>query len=222
MSTKQILNKHKHELRNLKNATASSSSGGATYPVGGTTGQVLSKIDATDSNVEWADATGATGPQGDPGADGSNGTNGTDGDDGAAGQGVPVGGTTGQVLEKIDGTDYNTQWATSGGGSSTWLALTDTPGSFTADVYAFEGTYVGNLGDPAAWGTPTNGTGTGAGIDAPSNVVLDILKIGTIVLLCKFIALLITSSVDLILIGTFLTPGDFKILLMELDVSFII
>ncbi len=45
--------------------------------------------------------------------------------------------------------------------------------SFTADVYAFEGTYVGNEGDMAAWGTPTNGTGTGAGVDMPSNVVLD-------------------------------------------------
>jgi len=33
------------------------------------------------------------------------------GADGADGQGVPVGGTAGQVLEKIDGTDYNTQWA---------------------------------------------------------------------------------------------------------------
>ena len=48
---------------------------------------------------------------------------------GAPGQGVPVGGTAGQVLEKIDGTDYNTQWATpaSGGtvtsvGSGTGLA----------------------------------------------------------------------------------------------------
>lgn len=33
---------------------------------------------------------------------------------GAAGQGVPTGGTAGQVLRKIDGTDYNTEWATSG------------------------------------------------------------------------------------------------------------
>jgi len=33
--------------------------------------------------------------------------------------GVPAGGTAGQVLEKIDSTDYNTQWVTpSGGGSS--------------------------------------------------------------------------------------------------------
>ena len=35
---------------------------------------------------------------------------------GAAGEGVPTGGTTGQVLRKIDGTDYNTEWATPAGG----------------------------------------------------------------------------------------------------------
>jgi hypothetical protein len=39
------------------------------------------------------------------------------GDDGATGQGVPIGGTTNQVLSKIDGTDYNTQWITPSGGS---------------------------------------------------------------------------------------------------------
>lgn len=32
------------------------------------------------------------------------------GDTGAAGQGVPAGGTAGQVLSKVDGTDYNTEW----------------------------------------------------------------------------------------------------------------
>jgi len=35
---------------------------------------------------------------------------------GIPGAGVPTGGTAGQVLEKIDGTDYNTQWATPAGG----------------------------------------------------------------------------------------------------------
>lgn len=37
----------------------------------------------------------------------------------AADQVLPSGGTAGQVLEKIDSSDYNTQWATpSGGGGS--------------------------------------------------------------------------------------------------------
>ena len=47
------------------------------------------------------DITGPPGPQGDPGADGV---------------GVPAGGTAGQVLQKVDGTDYNTTWATPSGG----------------------------------------------------------------------------------------------------------
>lgn len=35
---------------------------------------------------------------------------------GTPGPGVPTGGTTGQVLAKIDGTDYNTQWVSAGAG----------------------------------------------------------------------------------------------------------
>jgi len=47
-------------------------------------------------------------------ARGLNGTNGTNG------VGVPIGGTAGQVLSKIDATNYNTQWVNqSGGGSGT-------------------------------------------------------------------------------------------------------
>jgi len=53
-------------------------------------------------------ATGTVGPAGAQGPAGSNGTN---------GQGVPTGGTTGQVLAKKSGTNYDTEWvAQSGGG----------------------------------------------------------------------------------------------------------
>ena len=41
---------------------------------------------------------------------------GADGAPGADGQGVPAGCTAGQVLRKIDGTDYNTEWGTPAGG----------------------------------------------------------------------------------------------------------
>jgi hypothetical protein len=59
-------------------------------------------------------ATGATGPTGATGATG------------ATGPGVPTGGTTGQILAKIDGDDYNTQWITNtGGGASSVAELTD-------------------------------------------------------------------------------------------------
>lgn len=49
---------------------------------------------------------------------------------GAEGVGVPEGGTAGQVLEKIDGTNFNTQWATRTAGSTTQYKL----GTFTRDV----------------------------------------------------------------------------------------
>ena len=44
------------------------------------------------------------------GATGATGATGAAGDTGPTGPGVAVGGTTGQALTKIDGTDYNTQW----------------------------------------------------------------------------------------------------------------
>lgn len=62
----------------------------------------------------WGSSTSIIGPTGATGATGSTGATGAagaDGADGADGQGVPVGGSAGQVLAKIDGTDYNTQWA---------------------------------------------------------------------------------------------------------------
>lgn len=42
---------------------------------------------------------------------------------GLTGAGVAVGGTAGQVLTKIDGTDYNTQWANA---ASSWGTITGT------------------------------------------------------------------------------------------------
>jgi hypothetical protein len=50
--------------------------------------------------------TGNKGDKGDTGEPGTNGTNGTNG------VGVPAGGTAGQILAKIDATDYNDQWVT--------------------------------------------------------------------------------------------------------------
>jgi hypothetical protein len=46
--------------------------------------------------------------KGDTGATGAAGTDGTDGEDGL---GVPAGGSTAQILRKIDGTDNNTEWS---------------------------------------------------------------------------------------------------------------
>jgi hypothetical protein len=57
-------------------------------------------------------ATGATGPQGSQGIQGETGIQGIQGETGATGPGVATGGTTGQYLTKVDGTNYNTQWST--------------------------------------------------------------------------------------------------------------
>jgi hypothetical protein len=87
-------------------ATGPTGPTGSTGPTGatGSTGATGAKGD-----------TGATGPKGDTGATGATGaagTNGTNGTDGTNGQGVVTGGTAGQVLAKINSTDYNTQWVT--------------------------------------------------------------------------------------------------------------
>jgi len=55
---------------------------------------------------------GATGAQGPAGTTGAQGPQGNVGPQGPAGQGVPAGGGTGQILSKIDATNYNTQWVT--------------------------------------------------------------------------------------------------------------
>ena len=81
------------------------SGGGGEVPPGGTTGQVLAKSSNTDYALEWVDPT--AGPQGPQGPQGETGPQGPQGNPGV---GVPTGGTAGQVLAKVDGTDYNTQW----------------------------------------------------------------------------------------------------------------
>lgn len=50
----------------------------------------------------WGAGTSLIGPTGAAGADGADGV------------GIPVGGTAGQALTKVDGTDYNTTWSTVG------------------------------------------------------------------------------------------------------------
>lgn len=57
--------------------------------------------------------TGPVGPTGGPGPAGP---------EGPAGVGVPSGGTTGQVLKKRSGTDYDTKWADESGGTELFWA----------------------------------------------------------------------------------------------------
>jgi hypothetical protein len=66
------------------------------------------------------------------------GTNGTNG------QGVPAGGSTSQVLAKVDGTDFNTAWTTVSAGSITVISADETKtikasgGDFTTIQAAFD------------------------------------------------------------------------------------
>jgi hypothetical protein len=104
---------------------------GSTAPASETGSNGDFYIDTTNYDIygpktsgEWGSPTslvgptGATGSTGATGAAGTNGTNGTNGatgatgDTGPAGPGVASGGTTGQYLTKVDGTNYNTQWST--------------------------------------------------------------------------------------------------------------
>lgn len=97
--------------------------GGATGPQGpqGIQGETGLKGDTGDTGATGPQGlqgdTGATGPQG---IQGEQGIQGPAGNDGANGQGVPLGGTAGQVLAKVDSTDYNTEWVNqTGAGAST-------------------------------------------------------------------------------------------------------
>ena len=94
-------------------------------------------------------ATGATGPQGPAGANGTNGTNGL---------GVPTGGTANQVLAKVDGTDFNTQWVTPSAGASAYpnielnirnnatQSITALGNGTTANLITFSGSNSANAG----------------------------------------------------------------------------
>jgi hypothetical protein len=87
---------------------------------------------------------GEKGERGIPGYPGSQGQRGPQGftgpagPAGAPGEGVPAGGTTGQVLSKIDGTDYNTEWVDqTGGGGSSGYELADVPDYTTDTDYVY-------------------------------------------------------------------------------------
>lgn len=62
--------------------------------------------------------------QGNPGPIGPTGPTGPTGPAGANGVGVPAGGTAGQILSKVDGTDYNTKWINPVTGAGVWGAIT--------------------------------------------------------------------------------------------------
>jgi hypothetical protein len=82
------------------------------------------------------------------------------GDAGTAGQGVPVGGTSGQVLTKNSATNYDTGWASpSGGGGSTWYFGTGAPSAglgVVGDVYLDDDANEIYTKDALGWGATAN------------------------------------------------------------------
>ena len=105
--------------------------GGTTWQTGGTAGPAVlhGTVDPTTQGSDddfyinttswmifgpktggaWGSGTALRGVDG---VDGINGTNGTNGANGTNGVGVPAGGAAGQVLAKVNGTNYNTGWVT--------------------------------------------------------------------------------------------------------------
>ena len=138
-------------------STGATGATGATGPTGAT--GAIGPAGATG-------AAGATGPQGEQGIQGPQGEQGVQGDQGiqgiqgpqgeqgiqgTAGVGVPVGGSAGQVLAKIDGTDYNTEWVAAGG-SAVWGAITGTVTDQTDLTSYISG--LGYIGEAPIDGTP--------------------------------------------------------------------
>jgi len=76
--------------------------GSVTVTLDGELGGVLSVGVLATSNSALNMDLGVPGPQGNQGEPGANGV------------GVPTGGSAGQVLAKIDGTNYNTEWVDAG------------------------------------------------------------------------------------------------------------
>jgi hypothetical protein len=82
-----------------------------------TTAPITVTVDDGTTVLVGAGTVGPAGPKGDAGTNGTNG------------QGVPTGGTTGQVLAKASGTNYDTEWVDQsggGGGSGTVTSVTGT------------------------------------------------------------------------------------------------
>lgn len=102
--------------------------------------------------------TGPEGPQGPQGVKGDTGDTGPAGSTGAAGPGVATGGTSGQILAKNSGTNYDTHWidAPTGGGSPDFLNHTGTSGTLT-DAGTANTMVSYGVGNITTVGSSTNG-----------------------------------------------------------------
>jgi hypothetical protein len=120
--------------------------------ISGTFAADQSTITGTISGVVDGTLTGSVGVPGPQGATGATGATGPQGPQGDPGQGVPVGGTTGQVLKKASSTNYDTVWGTDLA-SAAWGTITGTLSSQTDLQTALD--LKAPLASPAFTGNPT-------------------------------------------------------------------
>lgn len=122
-----------------------------------TDGAMITIVDATGSTT-------ATLKNGEPGKDGIDGESGPAGEQGPmgpqgeTGEGVPAGGSAGQVLAKKSDTDYDTEWVDQTGGASSAVdvAFDDTTtGIGVTDVQAAIEYLIAHGGGAVAWEYPT-------------------------------------------------------------------
>jgi hypothetical protein len=130
---------------------------------------------------------GVPGPQGPAGNPGATGPQGQQGEPGAPGVGVPAGGTAGQFLTKIDGTNYNTDWTTvnlTGLATESWVTagfypLTGNPSDFlTASALTPYLTKADNLASVASPSTARSNLGLGS-LDTPTFAGVNVPGSGT-------------------------------------------
>ena len=142
---------------------------GATGPAGATgpkgdTGDTGPQGPAGDQGPQGIQGeTGPQGIQGEQGAQGIQGEQGIQGIQGIQGDtgiGVPTGGSAGQVLSKIDGTDYNTEWATP---SASWSG-----GAITQPI-----TYDRNDGYRGFYGANILGIQLGSGVPSVASTLTE-------------------------------------------------
>ena len=161
---------------------------GATGPQGpqgetGATGPQGSKGDTGATGAQGPQGeTGATGPQGPKGDTGATGAQGPQGETGATGpqgpkgdtgEGVPAGGTAGQVLAKKTGTDYDTEWTTPQSGGVTSI------GGATGAITLGSGLSISNNELSASGGSGAEITQPVVGPDIGFNVALSGIGLGT-------------------------------------------
>lgn len=111
------------QFHNIKGERGEQGQTGAT----GGDGTTFMPSVSSEGVISWTNDGGKTNPQ-------SVNIKGPQGERGATGQGVPTGGSAGQVLKKASATDYDTEWGDGGGGGGLYVVnVQNSGGTYTSD-----------------------------------------------------------------------------------------